>query len=99
MAKTFDEVALSFFRNRPIRRTPVILIDEAEYDHLPSRTLEDRLKEASEKLNRFWNTPLRNFWRSVYIHYRDELYKKEKAGRPAPTAIPASDNHDGKPAA
>ena len=99
MQKTFDAAELELFRNRAVRRKPAFLVDGNECACLPHRTLEEKVFHASTNLGRFWNTPLRNFWKSVYIKYRDELWKarKEKAG--TQTDIPASDNHDGKPAA
>ena len=99
MQKTFDAAELELFKNRPVRQLPMFFLDGERVPHLPPRTLEEKVFHASTNLNRFWNTPLRNFWKSVYIKYRDELWKarKEKAG--TQTDIPASDNHDGKPAA
>ncbi len=101
MAKTFNDAVLDFFRNKPVRIERACYVDGRKYLAPPRLSLEEKLYQASTNLGRFWNTPLRNFWKTVYIKYRDELWKtrKEKAGRPAPTAIPASDNHDGKPAA
>ena len=85
------------FQNRPVRQRRVCFLDGEELDHLPSRTLEMRYKEALKKLSQFWNTPLRDFWKRAYIHYRD---LKEKGGsQDAPSEPPADNHDDGKPAA
>ena len=63
-------------------------------------TFEEKLRNATVKLRKFWNTPLRGFWMSVYTRYRDEFYEqRQKAGKHEEAHIPAPDNHDGKPAA
>ncbi len=66
---------------------------------IPELTLGQKLQNAAEKLRQFWYTPLRKFWQNVYVHYYDEFYGNKKAGKSAATDNPASDNHDGKPAA
>lgn len=100
MAKTFTDAELELFRNRPVRREPVLILDGERVSHLPRATLEEKMKRASLNLSKFWNTPpLKNFWRSVYIHYRDAFYGNKKGGTHGTTSIPPSDNHDGNPAA
>lgn len=76
-----------------------IYVDGNPVARLPQLAVEEKLRNASAKLTRFWNTPLKGFWQSVYVHYREELYKKRKAGKPAATGVPAPDNHDDNPAA
>lgn len=76
-----------------------IYVDGKRVESLPRLTLKGMFSMVCIKLQRFRNTPLRNFWTNAYIHYRDELYRKEKAGMLTAISIPASDNHDGNPAA
>lgn len=77
-----------------------VFFNDCQLDRLPQLTLEEKLQVATRRMSQFWNTPLRSFWRNVYIHYRDELYPgRKKAGKPEASGNPASNNHDGKPAA
>ena len=101
MAKTIRNAGLELFRNRPVRNERLCYVDGKILDVPPRLTLEEKVYEASIKLGRFWNTPLRNFWRSVYIRYRDEYRaQQKKGGTHEPPSEPPPDNHDdGKPAA
>lgn len=79
-----------------------IYVEGQKVASLPQLTIEEKLQNATVKLQHYWNTKLRNFWRNAYIHYRDEFYgNNKKAGKHAATRNPADNgNHDdGKPAA
>lgn len=78
-----------------------IYVEGQKVQELPQLTLEEKLHKAIVNLSKFWNTPLRGFWKNVYIRYRDEYYGRKKAGNHAATHNPADNgNHDdGKPAA
>ena len=73
-----------------------VFFNDCQLDRLPQLTPEEKLQVATRKMSQFWNTPLRSFWRNVYISCRDE---QKKAGKREEARNPASDNHDGKPAA
>lgn len=75
-----------------------IYVEGQRAENLPCLTREEKLRKLNEMCQRFWKTPLYAFWRNVYISFRDGK-KNKKAGKSAPTDNPASDNHDGKPAA
>lgn len=75
-----------------------IYVEGQKVEKLPCLTREERLRWLNERCLKFWGTPLYNFWRNAYISFRDRK-KNKKAGKSAPTDNPASDNHDGKPAA
>lgn len=45
---------------------------------LPQLTFEKKLRNATVKLRKFWNTPLRGFWMSVYTRYRKEFNPKSR---------------------
>ena len=75
-----------------------IYVDGQMAEQLPCLTREDKLRKLNELCQRFWGTWLYAFWRDAYISFRDRK-KNKKAGKSAATDNPASDNHDGKPAA
>ena len=71
-----------------------IYIDGKRVAKLPELSPEQRLHNTILKLRQFWNTSLRNFWKSVYIRVRYE--EQKKAGMNEHASTPAN-NHDGKP--
>ena len=75
-----------------------VFFNDCQLDRLPQFTSEEKLQEATRRMSQFWNTPLRSFWRNVYISCRDE---QKKAGKREEARNPADNgNHDdGKPAA
>lgn len=101
MAKTIGNAGLELFRNRPVRNERLCYVDGRVLFAPPQLSLKEKVYEASIKLGRFWNTPMRNFWRSVYIRYRDEYRAEQKKGgsQDAPSEPPADNHDDGKPAA
>ena len=101
MAKTIGNAELDLFRNRPVRNERLCYVDGRIVFAPPQLSPKEKVYEASLKLGRFWNTPMRNFWRSVYIRYRDEYRAlQKKGGTHEPPSEPPTDNHDdGKPAA
>lgn len=46
---------------------------EGKLGAFPQLSAEEKFKQAQKKLHKFWNTPLRQFWKNVYVHYRNEL--------------------------
>ena len=79
-----------------------IYADEMRVRSLPQLTPEERYRMACRNMVRFRWDKHYEFWRNVYIHYRDELYPgRKKAGKHEATRSPADNgNHDdGKPAA
>lgn len=75
-------------------KTMEIYVDGKQVGSLPQFTAEEKLKHAAIKLSKFWNTPLREFWKNVYINCRDE----ERKSRATPHCS-ANGNNDGNPAA
>lgn len=74
-----------------------IWIDGKRAAMLPSMPPEEKLRQATIKLSRYWNTPLRSFWRNAYIHFRDAL--KSKGSGKQDERSPEPDGSGGKPAA
>ena len=101
MAKTIRNAGLELFRNRQVRNERLCYVDGRVLFAPPQLSPKEKVYEASIKLGRFWNTPMRNFWRSVYIRYRDEYRaQQQKGGSQDASSEPPADNHDdGKPAA
>jgi hypothetical protein len=101
MAKTIRNAGLELFRNRPVRNERLCYVDGRVLFAPPQLSPKEKVYEASIKLGRFWNTPMRNFWRSVYIRYRDEYRAQQKKGgtQNAPSEPPTNNHDDGKPAA
>ncbi|MBQ3670636.1 MAG: hypothetical protein II921_04060 [Treponema sp.] len=101
MAKTIRNAELELFRNRPVRNKRLCYVDGRVLFAPPQLSPKEKLLKASIELGRFWNTPLRNFWRSVYIRYRDEYRAEQKKGgsQDAPSEPPTNNHDDGKPAA
>lgn len=99
MAKTIGNAGVELFRNRPVRNERLCYVDGRVLFAPPQLTLREKVYEASIKLGRFWNTPMRNFWRSVYIRYRDEYMSQKKGETHEPSSEPPTNHDDGKPAA
>lgn len=43
---------------------------DGELGTMPERNGKEKLSFAIKKLNNFWNTPLRGFWKNVYFCYK-----------------------------
>lgn len=75
-----------------------IYVEGQKVKSFPCLTRGEKLRWLNDMTVRFWGTPLYNFWRNAYISFRDRA-KNKKAGKLTAISNPASDNHDGFPAA